>query len=68
MESNLEYFHSYNDGENDLITLCQWYGIMMFVMMVAGGVTITTKNGGFGPRFKNRGPKMPNAPFFKNGA
>ena len=33
----------------------------------------TTKNGGFGPRFfgprfKKRGPKMPNAPFFKNGA
>ena len=34
---------------------------------------VTTKNGGFGPRFfgprlKKRGPKMPNAPFFKNGA
>ena len=33
----------------------------------------TTKKGGFGPRFfgprfKKRGPKMPNAPFFKNGA
>ena len=28
----------------------------------------TTKNGGFGPRFKKRGPKIPNAPFFKNGA
>ena len=33
----------------------------------------TTKNEGFGPRFfgprfKKRGPKMPKAPFFKNGA
>ena len=26
------------------------------------------KKGGFGPRFKKRGPKMPNAAFFKNGA